>query len=68
MKTPSESTLLRWNRQIKAGTSTEATEKKLVDYVRHLNATTGFTPALLMAAYYKIADCYPWPEDNNVKA
>ena len=68
MKTPTESTLLRWNRQIHAETATEATEKKLVDYVRHLNATTGFTPSLLMAAYYTVCERHPFPEDSNVKA
>ena len=65
MKTYSESTLLRWRRQILDGTATEATEFKLVAYVRDLNATTGFTPGLLMEAYYKIYEKYPRKRADN---
>ena len=64
MKTPSEATLLRWNRQIKKGTATEATEKKLVDYVRDLHSATKSTPASLMMAYYMVAGNHLRPEDK----
>ncbi len=62
MSQPSESTLLNWRRQILAGTASEATELKLVEYVRDLNRTLGFQPAKLMDAYFKVAHKYPFAD------
>lgn len=62
MKTYSESTLLSWRRQIMAGTATEATEFKLVSYVRDLQDSTGFTPAALFDAFYLVNQKYPRKE------
>ena len=59
MRHISESTLLNWRRQIIQGKATEATERKLVDYVRNLVDTIGFQPTALMGAYFKVAHKYP---------
>jgi hypothetical protein len=47
-----ENTLLRWRREIRSGEATNATMRKLVEYVRYCNETFGLTPSALMDAYY----------------
>ena len=58
-KRPTESTLLRWAKEVKNGTASKTTKEKLVAYVWEVNRVTGFRPQRLMDAYFKVAHEFP---------
>jgi len=47
-----DKTLLRWNREVLAGTASKETKRKLIAHVRK-QATFGFIPSKLHKAYMK---------------
>jgi hypothetical protein len=49
----SSSTLLKWSRQVIAGTATEATKDKLVEHVK-ANTVCGMMPEKLKVAYLNV--------------
>lgn len=60
--TPSESTLLRWRREILKETASTEVKSKLVAYVRSCVRTLGFKPAKLMDAYLLVAHEFAWED------